>query len=85
MTKLCKDCKFYKKYHGYEGSTFDECLCPDLKREINPITGEKQRKFCRLERVWSDRCGEEGRYWTSKDGTEEPEKPKNFWERLFGV
>ena len=72
MAKLCKDCKFYKKYPGYgsEGSTFDECLCPDLKREINPITGEEQRNFCRFERIWNDRCGEEGKYWTSKDGTE---------------
>ena len=84
MTKLCKDCKFYKK-QGYGGSTFDECLRPDLKKEINPINGQERMNFCYFERIWSDRCGDEARYFQPKDGTEEPEKPKTFWSWLFGV
>jgi hypothetical protein len=87
MTRLCKDCKFYKKYHGYGGSggTYDECLCPDLKKEISPINGQERMNFCYFERIYQDRCGDEARYFQPKDGTEVPEKPKNFWNWLFGV
>lgn len=34
--------------------------------------------FCYFELIYQDRCGDEARYFQPKDGTEEPDKTKNF-------
>ena len=47
MKKLCKDCKYYKKYYGYGGSTgiYDECLCPLVIKEKDLVRGEVHINF----------------------------------------
>ena len=72
MTKLCMDCKYYRK--DWLGHLFgmlsrhDTCSSPNTTQ--NPVTGNEQR-FCEILRSerwkeldWS--CGPDGRYWEAK-------------------
>ena len=71
MTKLCRDCKYYRKdwfahFFGM-GHIHDTCVSPNTSQ--NPVTGNENR-FCdtlRAERWkeldWS--CGPDGRYWVA--------------------
>ena len=82
MTKLCKDCVFYKRssnsmnIKGY----LDECICPALKKNPNPVTGESLPTFCSIARTYSDiYCGRNGRYWKSKDAQEPELHTEDSW------
>jgi len=70
--KLCKDCKYYKKdwvshlfpIFGYRGE-FDKC-----QRLVNPVTGEKTKDFCSIERrdyFPLPTCGPEAKYFEPKN------------------
>ena len=82
MTKLCKDCNWYKNndYFNTGSGIYDECLCPEIKPIPNPVTGNSVMKFCRVERLNSGECGPEGKYWMEK---QPPETKKQFWSRFF--
>jgi hypothetical protein len=72
MTKLCKDCKWYRK-SWFEhltgmGYRYDMCASPNTSQ--NPVTGYGKR-FCDILRSgrweeldWS--CRPDGRYWEAK-------------------
>jgi hypothetical protein len=82
MIKLCKECNWHKNNdYYYTGSGIhDECLCPEIKQELNPVTGELIMKFCRFERLKSGKCGPDAKFWEEK----EPPKPKKgFWANLW--
>jgi hypothetical protein len=81
--KLCKDCKFYKKYWGYGGHNgiYDECTCPSVPKKVNPVDGSGRRfVFCTFERSDIRSCGPDAKYWEPKP---EPETKEQFWSRMF--
>lgn len=69
MTKLCKDCKYYRKswishIFGY-GNLHDTCVSPHTS--ANLVTG-KEPRFCDMLRAkcWESfdySCGPDGKYW----------------------
>ena len=65
MKKLCKDCKYYKKYYGYGGSTgiYDECLCPLVIKEKDVVRGEVYITFCTSQRFTDYGCGPDAKYF----------------------
>lgn len=65
MKKLCKDCKYYKKYYGYGGSTgiYDECLCPLVITEPDMVRGKVHINFCYSERFPLSKCGPDAKYF----------------------
>jgi hypothetical protein len=80
--KLCKDCNYHKSHDYYRtGSGYcDECLCPTFKQEPSPVTGEERTNACYIMRIYEDKCGKEGKYWTEK---QPPETKEGFWNRVF--
>ena len=80
--KLCKDCEWHKSHDYYRtGSGYgDECLCPDFKGEINPVTGKDKENTCFIMRIYEEKCGKEGKYWMEK---QPPETKEGFWSRMF--
>ena len=73
MTKLCKDCKWYRKdwmHHIIFGNqTYDMCASPNTTDDL--VTGRRQR-FCdalrrkSYEREYEYLCGPDGKYWEAK-------------------
>ena len=82
MNKLCKNCNWHKNNDYYYTGTgiHDECLCPEIKQQQNPVTGEPIMKFCRFERLESGECGPDAKYWMEK---QPPETKEQFWNRMF--
>lgn len=82
MTKLCKDCHWYKSHDYYNtGSGFyDECLCPDIPHYKNTVTGGDIVNSCIRVRLDSSKCGEDGKYWMER---QPPETKEGFWNRVF--
>jgi hypothetical protein len=80
--KLCKDCNYHKShdYYGTGSGASDECLCPDFKGEINPVTGKDKENTCFIMRIYEEKCGKEGKYWMEK---QPPETKTSFWDRMF--
>jgi len=80
--KLCKDCNYHKShdYYGTGSGASDECLCPDFKGEINPVTGKYKENTCFIMRIYEEKCGKEGKYWMEKPP---PETKTSFWDRMF--
>jgi hypothetical protein len=80
--KLCKDCEWYKShdYYGTGSGASDECLCPDFKGEINPVTGKDKENTCFIMRIYEEKCGKGGKYWMEK---QPPETKTSFWNRMF--
>ena len=80
--KLCKDCNYHKShdYYGTGSGASDECLCPDFKGEINPVTGKDKENTCFIMRMYEEKCGKEGKYWMEKLP---PETKEGFWSRMF--
>jgi hypothetical protein len=72
MTKLCKDCRWYRK-SWFEhlvggGDRFDTCASPNTTQNL--VSGYDQR-FCDMLRStrWEEldyACGPDGRYWEAK-------------------
>jgi hypothetical protein len=72
MTKLCKDCKWYRK-SWFEhltggGDRFDTCTSPNTTQNL--VSGY-ERRFCDMLRSkryedleWF--CGSDGRFWEAK-------------------
>ena len=72
MTKLCKDCKYYRRdwlSHLFGmGHTHDTCASPNTSSNL--VTGNENR-FCAMLRAyrWETldySCGVEGKYWEAK-------------------
>lgn len=72
MTKLCKDCKWYRKDWIesiiFRTNKYDMCACPNTTNDL--VTGHKQR-FCDMLRTcrYSEldySCGPDGRFWEAK-------------------
>ena len=65
MKKLCKDCKYYKKYYGYGGSggIYDECTCPLVIKEKDLVRGEVHINFCTSQRFTDYGCGPNAKYF----------------------
>ena len=65
MKKLCKDCKYYKKYYGYGGTTgsYDECTSPQTIKEKDVVRGVIHRSFCIYERLSHSGCGPDAKYF----------------------
>jgi hypothetical protein len=82
MNKLCKDCNWYKNndMHGTNTGVHDECLCPEIEKEPNPVTGTYPTVFCVWQRLPSGKCGIDGKYWMEK---KPPETKEQFWDRMF--
>jgi hypothetical protein len=82
MTKLCKNCNWHKSHDYYRTGSgyYDECLCPDFKQEPSPVTGEERTNSCYFMRIYEDKCGKEGKYWTER---QPPETKEGFWNRVF--
>ena len=83
MTLLCKNCKYHEPFWGYYNysGTLDACNHPELKRTLNPVTGQSFKTMCYLMRMKGEKCGPNAEYWEEK----EPPKPKKgFWANLFG-
>ena len=83
MTKLCKNCKYHEPfwgYYNYSGS-LDACNHPELKRTLNPVTGQSFKTLCYLMRLEGEKCGPNAEYWEEK---ELPKPKKGFWSNLFG-
>jgi hypothetical protein len=82
MTKLCKNCNWHKShdYYGTGSGYYDECLCPDFKQEPSLVTGEERTNSCYIMRIYEDKCGKVGKYWTEK---QPPETKEGFWNRVF--
>ena len=80
--KLCKDCNYHKShdYCGTGSGASDECLCPDFKGEINPVTGKDKENTCFIMRIYEEKCGKQGKYWMEK---QPPETKEGFWSRMF--
>lgn len=88
MTKLCKDCVYYKHYDSSMNTNgwLDECTCPELKKKPNPVTGEVAKTYCSSERDYDRRCGQNGRYWKSKDAPEpEPNIQDSWLNKIFNI
>ena len=77
MKKLCIDCKYYKKYYGYGGSTgiYDECLCPQTIKEKDVVRGEVYINFCTSQRFTDYGCGPDAKYFEQY----EPPVPEPPW------
>ena len=67
MTKLCKDCKYYRKNfwaHIFDRTDYwDLCVRPD---RVNLVSGITKAHRCGYERMYDMNCGEEGKYWEAK-------------------
>jgi len=74
MKKLCKDCKYYKKYYGYR--IYDECLCPLVIKEKDVVRGEVHKSFCTYERFPGYGCGPDAKYF---EQYEPPVPDKPWW------
>jgi hypothetical protein len=88
MTKLCKDCVFYKRssnsmnIKGY----LDECICPALKKNPNPVTGEVNKTYCSTARDYDILCGKNGKYWKSADPQRpEPNIQDSWLNKIFNI
>jgi hypothetical protein len=81
MTKLCKNCTWHKNhdYNGTGSGCYDECLCPEIKKEPNPVTGTYPSVFCVWQRCPGGKCGIDGKYWMEK----QPKTKEGFWDRMF--
>ena len=77
MKKLCKDCKYYKKYYGYGGSTgiYDECTSPQTIKEKDVVRGEVYITFCTSQRFTDYGCGPDAKYFEQY----EPPVPEPPW------
>ena len=77
MKKLCKDCKYYKKYYGYGGSTgiYDECTSPQTIKEKDLVRGEVHINFCTSQRFTDYGCGPDAKYFEQY----EPPVPEPPW------
>lgn len=65
MTKLCKDCKHFKRdWILFFDRSFDKCLRKMEKR--SPITGKAKPSFADIQRDHFFLCGPEGKYWEAK-------------------
>lgn len=74
MTKLCKDCKHYRKdwiqrfllpFDKDEGFS-DKCVRP---RPVSLVTGKDKITYCDIERGVNyilDNCGPDGKYWEQR-------------------
>ena len=61
--KLCINC-----IHSSQPLAFGEYYCAvGRKRPDNPVTGEKQRAFCAIERADADQCGAEARNFNARE------------------
>ena len=72
MTKLCKDCKWYRKDWSSHlfgmGDLHDTCASPNTSK--NFVTGHENR-FCKILRAncWKEldySCGPDGKFWEAK-------------------
>ena len=67
MTKLCKDCKFYKRdwiSHIFERTDrYDKCLNPIFNENV--VTGKTNGTYCDNTRKYHG-CGMEGKYFEAK-------------------
>ena len=81
MKKLCKDCKYYKKYYGYGGSTgiYDECTSPQTIKEKDVVRGEVHRNFCTSQRFTDYGCGTDAKYFEQYEPPPVPDKP--WWTK----
>jgi hypothetical protein len=77
MKKLCKDCKYYKKYYGYGGSNgiYDECTSPQTIKEKDMVRGVIHRSFCMYERLSHSGCGPDAKYFQQYEPPPVPDKP----------
>ena len=77
MKKLCKDCKYYKKYYGYGGSTgiYDECTSPQTIKEKDLVRGEVHINFCTSQRFTDYGCGPDAKYFEQYEPPPVPDKP----------
>lgn len=72
--KLCVDCKWCESL-GYGELTVTHWCHRNKKEYISPVTGKKAVggiDYCSVERCLLEdiHCGDEGRFWEKKDGTE---------------
>jgi len=73
MTKLCKDCKHYRKdwisyIFPFFGAKGDYDMC-GRKRNDNLVTGKNNLSFCDIERrdySALDVCGEDAKYFEAR-------------------
>ena len=81
MKKLCKDCKYYKKYYGYGGSTgiYDECTSPQTIKEKDLVRGESHINFCTSQRFTDYGCGPDAKYFEQYEPPPVPDKP--WWTK----
>ena len=81
MKKLCKDCKYYKKYYGYGGSTgiYDECTSPQTIKEKDLVRGEVHINFCTSQRFTDYGCGPDAKYFEQYEPPPVPDKP--WWTK----
>jgi len=72
MTKLCKNCKWYRKSWlsrlFLEGDGYDTCASPNTTQNL--VSG-KQNRFCDMLRAkrWEEldySCGPDGRFFEAK-------------------
>lgn len=80
MKKLCKDCKYYKKYYGYGGSNgiYDECTNPQTIKEKDVVRGLVHMNFCLNERFTDYGCGPDAKYF---EQYEPPVYDKPWWTK----
>ena len=81
MKKLCIDCKYYKKYYGYGGSTgiYDECTSPQTIKEKDVVRGEVHINFCTSQRFTDYGCGPDAKYFEQYEPPPVPDKP--WWTK----
>lgn len=72
MTKLCKDCKYYRKdwisHLISQTDRYDTCTSPNTTKNV--ITGRSDN-FCEILRdgcyeILDHSCGPSGKFWESK-------------------
>jgi hypothetical protein len=66
MTKLCKDCKYYRRNffdHLVGNDYWDFCARPD---DLNVVSGMPNKYRCAYERQYDYLCGKEGKFFEDR-------------------
>jgi hypothetical protein len=67
MTKLCKDCKYYRRNwveHIFKNNDYwDFCMRPN---DLNVVSQMSNGYRCAYEREYEYLCGPGGKYWEAK-------------------
>lgn len=70
MINVCKDCKWCEAPTDYIIKLMETeywCTHPELLyKQVNKITGYRQRESCYWQRKYGEKCGPEGKLWERK-------------------